>query len=291
MNKITYEDRIVWTMEIVEDLEDYLPLTLRQIYYQMVARLHIPNTESQYKGLSKALAKARKEGLVPWAVIEDPTRPLKGGVGWDDQQEYLESRLDEAAELYKRRLMRGQPYYIELFVEKQALITPFTRAGERYRLLVNMGRGYSSVTVLKKMADRLLHAKWLGYEPLVLAFSDFDPSGVDLVENLSRQFWDFDAEAEVERVALTHAQVEAYELPHDPKAWKMNDARARRFIQEYGKYAVELDALSPATLERLVHEAVEKRLDQDLFEQEVEIEANERREIARRVAPILEDGR
>lgn len=287
MSKVTYDDRIAWTMEIVEDLAEYLPLTLRQIFYQMVARLHIPNMQSQYKALSRALAKARKEGLVPWDVMEDRTRPLYGGVGWDDQQEYLESRLDEADELYKRRLMRGQPYYIELFVEKQALITPFTRAGERYRLLVNMGRGYSSVTVLKRMADRLRWADNLDCKPLVLAFSDLDPSGVDLVDNLTRQFWDFDIDAEVERVALTHAQVEAYELPHDPRSLKMSDARAGRFIQEYGGYAVELDALSPATLEGLVHKAVERRLDRELFDREVAMEANERRQIARRVARFL----
>lgn len=287
MSKIAYDDRIAWTMEIVEDLGEYLPLTLRQIFYQLVARLHIQNTHSQYKALSRALAKARKEGLVPWEVIEDRTRPLYGTVGWDDQREYLESRLDEADELYKRRLMRGQPYYVELFVEKQALITPFARAGERYRLLVNMGRGYSSVTVLKRMADRLLRAENQGYEPLVLAFSDLDPSGVDLVENLRRQFWDFGIEPEVERVALTRSQVEANELPHDPKALKMTDARAGMFIQEYGRHAVELDALSPATLEGLVHEAVERRLDQDLFEREVEMEANERREIGRRLARFL----
>lgn len=135
------------------------------------------------------------------------------------------------------------------------------------------------MTVLKKMAERLREAEGEGYDPLVLAFSDLDPSGVDLVDNLSRQFSDFGIWPRVERIALTKDQVEDYNLPHDPKALKMKDPRAPSFIAEYGRYAVELDALSPPTLEGLVHEAVQSRLDQALFEKEKERQEEERGEI------------
>lgn len=283
MDRITYEQRVRWANEIAQDLRAYLPLTLRQLFYQMVAKLLIPNTESQYKGLSGALARARKEGSLDWGVIEDRTRPLYGSVGYEDQDAYLHRLLDYAYYHYERQLMKGQDYYIEIFVEKQALITPFIRASKEYALFVNMGRGYSSVTVLKEMAERLEEAEDEGYSPLVLAFSDLDPSGIDLVDNLSRQFADFGLWPEVIRIALTRGQVEEYDLPHDPKALKTTDSRYSAFLTEYGQYAVELDALDPPTLERLVHEAVQAHLDLVLFEREKKRQAKEKEEIRERV--------
>jgi len=287
MARITYEDRIAWSKPVIADLQDYWPLTLRQIFYQLVSRLLIPNEHTQYKALSAALSQARKEGLIPWEVIEDRTRPLYGSPGWSDAQRFLRRQLEPLPTLYQRNLMRSQRYYIELFVEKQALITPFERAAEHYHLLINMGRGYSSTTILKKMADRLAAAKEMRYEPLILAFSDFDPSGVDLVRNLSREFEDFGLDPEVERVALTLEQIEEHTLPHDPEALKMTDARAKGFIDEYGDYAVELDALPPQTLEEMVHTAVEERLDLDIFEEQVEVEADERAILATKIKEWL----
>ena len=281
--RITYEQRVRWANEIASDLRAYLPLTLRQLFYQMVAKLLIPNTESQYKELSGALARARKEGVLEWGVMEDRTRPLYGEIGYQSQDAYLPHLLDYASYYYQRRLMKGQDRYIEVFVEKQALITPFTRAAGEYALFVNMGRGYSSVTVLKKMAERLREAQDEGYSPLVLAFSDLDPSGVDLVDNLSRQFADFGLSSEVVRIALTKDQVEEYDLPHDPRALKTTDSRAPAFVAEYGRYAVELDALDPPTLEGLVHEAVKARLDLTLFEGEKQRQTEEKEEIGERV--------
>ena len=38
-------------MEVVEDLEDYFPLTLRQVYYRLVAAEIIKNTRSKYNDL------------------------------------------------------------------------------------------------------------------------------------------------------------------------------------------------------------------------------------------------
>lgn len=288
MAQITYQDRVSWSKPVIADLRDYWPLTLRQIFYQLVSRLLIPNQHIQYKALSAALSKARKEGLIPWAAIEDRTRPLYGSTGWTDLSTFLYHLLSPLPDLYERNLMEDQDYYIEVFVEKQALITPFERSAQRYHLLVNMGRGYSSTTVLKMMADRFIEREQMGYQPLVLAFSDLDPSGVDLVRNLSRQFEDFGLEPEVERVALTPEQVGEYNLPHDPEALKMTDARARGFVDEYGEYAVELDALSPQTLEEMVHAAVGERLNLATFEEQAETESEERLALAEKVKEWLD---
>lgn len=46
-------------LEVVFHLKDYWPLTLRQIYYRLVAAGYIPNTRSKYSDLSKLIKHMR----------------------------------------------------------------------------------------------------------------------------------------------------------------------------------------------------------------------------------------
>ena len=48
-------------LETIEGLRGYWPLTLRQIYYQLVAGLVIGNDINQYKKLSRVLTQARMD--------------------------------------------------------------------------------------------------------------------------------------------------------------------------------------------------------------------------------------
>ena len=51
-------DNLSAVLGVLNNLRQYWPLTLRQIYYQLVAAL-IPNDTRQYKKLSELLSKAR----------------------------------------------------------------------------------------------------------------------------------------------------------------------------------------------------------------------------------------
>ena len=57
-------------------------LTLRQVYYQMVARDIIPNNMRSYKNLGNLINDARLAGLIDWLAIEDRTRNLRGNSHW-----------------------------------------------------------------------------------------------------------------------------------------------------------------------------------------------------------------
>src|SRR4029077_1657950 len=86
MESNTHRDRGGWTPaalayvervnQTLSGLRDYWPLTLRQVYYQLVAALFIENNEEQYKKLSRILVKARLSGLVTWDALEDRARSL-----------------------------------------------------------------------------------------------------------------------------------------------------------------------------------------------------------------------
>lgn len=52
-------------------------LTLRQAYYQLVARGYIPNNERSYKNIGNLINDGRLAGLIDWYSITDRTRNLE----------------------------------------------------------------------------------------------------------------------------------------------------------------------------------------------------------------------
>ena len=57
-------------------------LTLRQLYYQFVARGLLPNKQTEYKRLGRAVNLGRLNGLISWKAIEDRTRELEHNPHW-----------------------------------------------------------------------------------------------------------------------------------------------------------------------------------------------------------------
>lgn len=283
---ITAKQRIQWASETIDDLGAYWPLALRQIFYQLVARGKIPNKQYQYQELSSVLSEARIEGLVPWESMTDRTRPFYAGGGYADSQAYLETELDCLADAYRRDLQQGQGNYLEVVVEKDALSTPFARVCDPLGIPLMVSRGFSSTSALLEYAKRATGAKGRGFaRPIILYFSDLDPSGMIMPETLSNTLIRLGLDVVVKRPALTVEQVRRYDLDHDPRALKESDSRAKAFVAQHGRYAVELDALPPANLEGLVRKATEGEIDMALVEEQYQREEAEKqrlREVAGR---------
>ena len=66
-------------------------LTLRQLYYQFVARGLIENTVRSYKKLGSVVNDGRLAGLIDWDAIEDRTRNLMSLPSWADPQSIVRS--------------------------------------------------------------------------------------------------------------------------------------------------------------------------------------------------------
>lgn len=115
-------DSLSLIRKVNEVVSDYhaqgYDLTLRQVYYQMVARDIIPNNQRSYKNLGSLINDARLAGLIDWNAIEDRTRNLRGNSHWDDPGEIVSS----AAYSYHLDHWEGQQNYVEVWVEKDALI-------------------------------------------------------------------------------------------------------------------------------------------------------------------------
>src|SRR6266567_2538788 len=68
-------------------LQEYHPMTLRQVYYQLVSGQVIENSRSAYQGVSNALVDARLEGSIPWEWLEDRLRRPSIYGGYRDRSE------------------------------------------------------------------------------------------------------------------------------------------------------------------------------------------------------------
>ena len=77
-------ERIEQANEIIEEYraQGYV-LTLRQLYYQFVARDLIANEQREYKRLGDLVNRARLAGLIDWEAIEDRTRNIESLPHWE----------------------------------------------------------------------------------------------------------------------------------------------------------------------------------------------------------------
>ena len=268
-------DKLNKVKEILEDLDEYKPLTLRQIFYQLVAKGYIENTKSQYGLLSGLLKHARLDELISWDDIEDRVRRFEDLRGWPEKEDYIKAALRGFLEYYTRDLLQTQEKYIEIWIEKDALSALFVRAAKPYTVPIVVCRGFSSVSFLNDFKNRILIKD--GKRPIMLYFGDFDPSGVEMldamIETLTNEFKI--PGIEFKRIALMKEDIEKYKLPHNPDAIKEGDTRTEKHVEQYGELAVELDALRPDVLIDKIERAIKAELDMDAFQDEYEKQQND----------------
>ena len=249
-------------------------LTLRQVYYQMVARDIIPNNMRSYKNLGNLINDARLAGLIDWLAIEDRTRNLRGNSHWAKPGSVIES----AAYSYRRDHWEGQPNYVEVWVEKDALIGIVGQICEKLDVNHFSCRGYVSQSEMWAAARRLRRRQDAGQHVVLLHLGDHDPSGKDMSRDIQERLVTFETYGVTfKRLALNMDQVELYNPPPNPA--KLSDSRASGYIEEYGDECWELDALEPKVISDLINKNVKKYRDDTLYNAVVEREAEERRQL------------
>lgn len=252
------------------------PMTVRQVYYQLVSRQVIENNRGQYQAVSNLLVDARKDGVIPWAWVEDRLRRPRTVAMWDDLADFAET----ARRAYRRDVWARQPGYVEVWLEKDALSGIFEDVLRGYGVTLNVGRGYDGWDSIHNAAERFKD----GDGVTVLYFGDFDPSGEDMVRSLRDRLAFFETCPEIVKVALTLADVERYNLP--PDFTKTTDTRRAAFVAKWGDLSVELDALPVDVLrDRLVSE-VEARLDLAALAAVRAQEAHDRARLVRELAGL-----
>lgn len=229
-------------------------LTLRQLFYQFVSRDLIPNTQKDYKNLGSIVNEGRLAGLIDWSAIVDRTRELRALPHWDDPADIVKA----CAKQFRHDLWEDQSHYVEVWIEKDALVGVIEGVCHEFDVPHFSCRGYTSQSEMWAAAQRLLRHE--GKDLLIIHLGDHDPSGMDMTRDIEERLALFGVnDLEVLRVALNTDQVKRYNPPPNPA--KLTDSRVHGYISRFGKQSWELDALDPKVIAKLIRDAIEDVLD------------------------------
>lgn len=264
-------------------IEEYLSngyiLTLRQLYYQFVAKGIIENSERSYKNLGNAMTKARMAGMISWEAIEDRSRGHNSF--WYDEE--LLSPIKALPQYIRFDRWARQDAYVEVWVEKEALGNVIARACDPYLVPHLSCKGYLSASEAWR-AGRRFRKKFLeGKDCHLIHLGDHDPSGIDMTrDNRDRMaiFTECMDGVTVKRLALNMDQVEKYDPPPNPA--KITDSRATGYIKRFGKTSWELDALEPQVMEDMIRREIRQYIDPDIWKAVGE-EQDSMREVLKKV--------
>jgi hypothetical protein len=252
-----------------------LPLTIRQIYYRLVARYAFPKTEKAYKNvLVEHLNTARRAKWID--AIRDDGFTVERPYFFQSVDDFLEIVREDAARLQLDR-QAGQPRRLALWCEAGGMVPQLARVARPFGIEVCSSGGFDSLTAKHGVAKQWITAN----EPMtVLHIGDYDPSGVHCYSALAEDVIAFAdnafADVAFERVAITREQAKFYDLPSAPP--KDSDKRSSDDIETW-----QAEALDPAVLAQIVRTAIEAQLDREAFDRVLEDEKDARRRLLSRL--------
>lgn len=246
-------------------------ITIRHLYYRLVGLGVIPKTESAYKLLCGHLSGWRRSEDIPWSAFADNTR-------WHIQHttfDGIEDALRNTALTYRRNLWNTQPFFVEVWVEKDSIASIVASTANSFGVPVFVARGFASLSSLYSAANTFRKAVEAGKKVIIYHLGDYDPSGVAAGESMLRAFRDdFNVEVQFTRVAITQEQVRNLNLPTRPV--KMSDGRAAKWK---GGECVELDSMPPAEIRKLVEACITQHIDTRQWDMLKQTEAGEREQL------------
>jgi len=237
---------VLLELQILDTARHYRRLTVRQLYYILTSKYGYTPGRRFYKVFDYHLTKMRRRDRDLHAKFVDPTRHF---------------------------IPAPVPYpEIELWVEKDSIRNFLDDLAAKYRLSIQVLRGFASLSMYRKA---LLRAEKRGVKK-ILYIGDFDPSGL-LIEEVAEK----EMKIEVKRIALTWEQVRRLRPPSLPV--NRRDSRAKDYIAKYGSRCWEVEAVRPRTFYRLVEERLREYVPPEYL-----VEAEKMERAARIARPVTE---
>lgn len=247
-------------------------LTLRQLYYQFVARGLLPNSQASYNRLGSVVSDGRLAGLISWTALEDRNRSLMGLQSFDSPGHLIKS----ARSNYRIDKWANQPFRPEVWIEKAALEGVIGGICNELQVDFFACRGYNSQSEQWRAGQRFANYIRRGQQPIIFHLGDHDPSGIDMTrDNRDRLTLFAGTPINVQRLALNWDQIERHRPPSNPT--KKTDSRATDYVAKFGNESWELDALEPTMIRSLIRDAVLRVRDDKLWQGMVEEETDDLR--------------
>jgi hypothetical protein len=268
-------------------------LTLRQLYYQFVARGWLDNNQKNYSRLGDIVSDARMAGLLDWDFIVDRTRNLRGLMHYNDPVDFIQKSVRS----YHLDKWNDQDIHLEVWIEKDALVGVLEAACPAEDVDYFSCRGYTSASEIWGAAQRIRTFIEAGKQVVILHLGDHDPSGVDMsrdirdrlcvflaqdlgrIHSMPATEYDYLVEESIsemagdltiDRIALNMDQVRQFNPPPNPA--KVADARYANYVTRYGRECWELDALPPDVLVNLIRGTIQGYRDPDRWKARVKAE-------------------
>lgn len=275
------------SIEIVSQYDDGV-LTLRSLHYQLVSR-GMTNDVQHYKRVVSAMIDARWNGDISFETFSDLDREMVGETS--SKETILETEIINAQEQienwmtgYRKNKWENQPIYPEIFIEKKALQGVFQDLCAEWNIALGACKGYPSLTFLHNAYKRFENASLDNKLPVILYFGDYDPSGEDIPRSIQENLYKFGVDVEVRRIALMEDQVVEWDLP--PAPVKVNDTRTANWG---GLGQVELDAVRPEKLMRLLEESIKEIFDDEIYNNLLHQEDEERVQYQRKLKRFVKN--
>jgi hypothetical protein len=234
-------------------------LTLRQLFYQLVATNKIENTVREYKNLGVVVTDGRYAGWLDWEHITDRVRVIQRKPRWQDVEDFVNVVAPQfAVDTWQKQLYRP-----EVWIEKDALIELAAEACEPLDVPYIAVKAYNSASAMWEATKRFREYRRDGQIPLILHLGDHDYTGDDCSRFLQERMTLLtDGLVELRRLALNRDQIEKYELP--PQPGKQADPRFRGYLEKHQTTEVwELDALPPDVIVRIIEDGIHDVLEDD----------------------------
>ena len=282
-------------VEIVEGMKDFWPLSIRHIHYQLLndppmkvtaersifsaaeqeARNRYANDRESYQALSRLCTSARYLKHIPFHAVDDITRTSMANKGHAGVKQFVEQEVEWFLTGYELDKQRSQPVHIECFCEKNTLLGIVESVCKQHNVPLTSGRGFAGPSIWRKMAARFRASGKLSM--VVLAISDYDPEGFELVDDCFRSLrdlWGIEF-LDLHRVAVTREQIDDDELDlaEDFNPAKESSSRYKKFVERTGGTKTwECEALPPEYLREELESAIRANMNLEIFERAVEQE-------------------
>jgi hypothetical protein len=266
---------------ILVEYAEYLPLTIRQIFYRLVGIHDFPKTERDYKRLGEYLNRARRARMISFDAIRDDGITLAEPNFWAGLPDMIDAFVATARGFTLNR-QDGQPRWRIFAVEAAGMVPQVQRIADPFGIPVHSGGGFDSTTAKHDLAVKL------GKLPRVevLHIGDHDPSGVHMFSSAMEDVQAFardlgyPSDIRFTRLAVTPAQVRRLKLPQvEPKK---GDTRS------FEGLTTQAEAIAPDELARIISAAIHDRLDVSAYEAVLEQEEACRRRLSdRRIRGLL----
>jgi hypothetical protein len=263
---------------ILIEYADYVPLTLRQIFYRLVGAHNYEKTEQAYERLGEHLVRARRARIIPMDAIRDDGGIVIAPNMWESGEKFLAAVRAQANQLVLDRTV-GQKTRLVVTCEAAGMTPQLARVTDPYGITAMSSGGFDSVTEKYKFAAELMEHD----RPTeVLDIGDHDPSGAHkylaYIEDIKAFAHELGGEVVFTRLAVTPEQIVTHSLPTAPP--KSTDRRA------FTGQTCQAEALAPDVLAEILRTAIEARIDREALDRVLKHETAVRRELVRRLRRV-----